>query len=77
MSAFEEYGKEFEEDFKDSQEELNIQNKLIESFGLYRYLGQIVEVFLPKMFGVFAELTKGKDKEADARTTQKNDPRVK
>lgn len=77
MSAFEEYGKGIEEDFKNSEEEQDIQNKLIQSFGLYRYLGQIVEVFLPKMFGAFVELTKSNDDESDTRATQDKDPRVK
>ena len=74
--AFQEYGKQHEDDFSGSQQEFQIQNKLIQSFGMYRLMGQLVQVYLPKMFKVAVELTKGNVSD-EVNKYSDNDPRIK
>jgi hypothetical protein len=73
--VFQEYGKQQEKDFSGSQKDLHIQNQLVQSFGVFRLMGRLVEVYLPKMFEVAIELTKGGS--ADESPRSKADPRVK
>lgn len=74
--AFEEYGKEHEIDFIDSDREFQIENNLIASFSMYRLMGKLVEVYLPKMFEVALELTKG-SQPGEGHHQSDSDPRVK
>lgn len=73
--GFQEYGKEEEKEFLASNKNMQIQNNLIQSFGMYRLMGDLVGIFLPKMFSVFVELTRGSEADS-SKESRDTDPRV-
>ncbi|MEM9885918.1 MAG: hypothetical protein AAF849_08500 [Bacteroidota bacterium] len=70
--AFHEYKEQEENNFN----ELGIKNNILGTLNLYRFLGNIFEVYLPQLFNVVVEMSKGSEEEDDTGTDQDKSPRV-
>jgi len=65
--AFHEYGNEHEDYFFNSGQGKEIHNKIWSSFSIFRFFGNLVDVYCTKMFNAVLEMSK--DSEEETTTT--------
>ncbi|MCB0613689.1 MAG: hypothetical protein KDC75_10290 [Phaeodactylibacter sp.] len=64
MNNFQELEKEQERQY-DASKRMHVQKNLSNTFGLFKFIGQIVDVYLPAMIGVLISAAGGSDGESN------------
>ncbi|MCB0562156.1 MAG: hypothetical protein H6573_09015 [Lewinellaceae bacterium] len=65
MNNFQELEKEQERQY-DASKRMHVQNNLSHTFGLFKFIGQIVDVYLPALVGVLISAAGGSSSETNS-----------